>query len=263
MEKIRAVCLHTPFDRRADCDLSSPSRGGMSVRRRWLIAAILGAVMVALFGHAAILRHLAGFLVVDEIDRPYQYVALLDWEGVPDGDRSCDIAVELARAHSCPVLLVESRHTRLVEIGVLPSFAAICRRELATRGVGPSSVSTTRTDGDDDWATARCLRAWLAAAPDETIVVLCGRFRSAHVRHLFDTVLDPHSAARVAVRGLPDRRYDETNWWTSRTGLKGFGVEWLRLLHGWWSGGDHAAPQRLDADDYERDCCQSWRKEPS
>jgi hypothetical protein len=220
---------------------------------------LLGVVVaVAWLVHALFLRGLAGFLVVDETPGDFQYVCILDGYLGPDDDRCYDSAVNLFRQKSpCGVLVVEPRLERLVETGVLPSFETLSRRELQTRGLPQNAVSVVRSDGYDDWATARALQVWLADRPDASVALLCGRLRSAHVRYALDAVLDPAGAARVRLRALPDRRFDETNWWTSRDGIKAFGIGWLRQLHGWCAGGDHRPPPSCSADQYERNVRQA------
>ena len=131
---------------------------------------------------------------------------------------------------------------------------------MKARGLPPRTVAVIRSDGYDDWATARTLRAWLADRPNASLVLLCDRFQSAHLRYVLDAVLDPSQAARVRIRALPDRRYDETNWWTSRDGMKAFGSAWLRQLNGWYAGGDHLPPPSCSVDDYENHVRQALGK---
>ncbi len=140
---------------------------------------------------------------------------------------------------------------RLVEIGVLASFEAISRRELSARGLPHGAIVPISSDGYDDWAKARALRAWLLDRPTATVVLLCDRLRSAHLRHVLDDRLDSSQAARVRLRALADRRHDETDWWLSRSGYKAFGMAWLRQFHAWCTGGDHRPPPLRNADDYE------------
>lgn len=217
---------------------------------RWLV---IGILLIGLWAsHAFVLRVLAGFLIVDEPADDYQYVCLLTRRQEPDGDRCYDVAVNLHRRKpSCGVLVVEPRRGRLVETGVLTSFETLSRRALEARGLPPDVVSVIRSDGRDDWATARALKAWLVDRPDGIVVLLCEAFRSAHVRYVLDAVLDPAQAARVRVRALSDRQCDETQWWTSRRGVKAFGENWLRLFHVRYAGGDHLPPSVCGADDYE------------
>jgi hypothetical protein len=70
------------------------------------------------------------------------------------------------------------------------------------------------------WEESDRLKEWLTAHPDATAIWLTGRFRSRETRHVLDQVLSPTTSHRVSVEGLADRRYDETNWWRSRSGWK-------------------------------------------
>ena len=230
------------------------------MKRKWKWSAVAAVALAAvfLFFHATLLQHLAGPLIADEPVDHLQYVGLVEWNNAPDGDRCIDQAIALVRQNpNRKVLLVELARTRLVEIGVLPSFESLCRNELKARDFPPQIISVIRCDGYDDWSTARAIRTWLADHPDAILGLLCGRFRSAKVRYTLDVVLDPEQAARVYVRGLPDHRYDETDWWKSRMGIKAFGFAWLRRLHSWFSDPEHLPPLYRNANDYEREASQT------
>jgi hypothetical protein len=122
---------------------------------------------------------------------------------------------------------------------------------LAARGLPQNAIMAIPSDGHDDWAKARALRAWLLERPTATVVMLCDRLGTAHRRHVLNVVLDSSQAPRLYLRALPDRRYDETNWWMSRSGYKGFGMAWLLQFRAWCAGGDHQPPPLHNADDYE------------
>jgi hypothetical protein len=213
---------------------------------------------VVLILHVPFLRWCARFLVAEESYDNCQYIGILEWYNRPDGDRCYDAAAEIHRQRpAASILVVEARRNRLVEIGALPSFEQLSRRELQARGVPQQSIRVIHSDGDDDWATVRAVRNWLTEQPATSVLLLCAGFSSAHLRYAFDVTLDPAEAARVRVRGLPDRRFDQTNWWTSRSGIKAFGNEWIRQLHGWCAGGDHRPRSLGNADAYERDVLEA------
>ena len=217
-----------------------------------LAAIVLAAIVGLWFVHSPLLQGLARPLIVDEPTDDFQYVSVIGWRHGPDGDRCYDVAMELYGRESCRgVLVVEPRLERLVKTDATRSFEALSRCQLAARGLPEEAVSVIRTDGSDDWATARALQRWLAERPDTSVVLLCSAFRSAHLRYALDTMLDQDPAARVWVRALSDRRCDETNWWTSRGGIKAFGVGWLRRFHGWCAAGDTPPPPCRSADEYE------------
>jgi hypothetical protein len=117
------------------------------------------------------------------------------------------------------------------------------------------------SDGEDDWAAVRAIRKWLAVRPNASIAVFCGRFHSAHLRYVLNVMLDPSLANRVRIWPLDDPRYDAASWWLSRTGMKAFGIEWLRRSHGWLLGQDHSRPPARSADVYEQDALRSLVEE--
>ena len=119
--------------------------------RQCLLIVGIAAAAVAFF-HAPLLQWLAEPLVAKDRAGKFQYVVVLGWYDAPDGDRCYDAAVELCRRQSpCGVLLVEPRPERLVEIGVLPSFESLSRRELRRAACRPmpfpSSAATDATFG--------------------------------------------------------------------------------------------------------------------
>ena len=171
-------------------------------RHRWVRLAITLAAVAGLWlVHGFVLRGLARLLVRDEPTDQFQYVGLMAGGEGPDGDQAYAVAAALFQQHpSCRFLLIQPAATRLVETGVLPSFAALSRRELAARGVPPCALLCVPSDGHDDWAIARALRAWLADHQRASVVLLCGRLRSAYVRHVLNVVLDSSQAAQVRLR---------------------------------------------------------------
>jgi hypothetical protein len=228
------------------------------LKRRWrLISAAAVAIALLLF-HAPILRGLVGFLIVDQADGDCGYVCLRAWGGGPEGDRAFDEAAKLRRGeHPCQVLLLAPRSDRISEIGVLPSYEAICRRELEKRRVPQEAVSVIPGGGYNDWDAARSLAAWLNKHPEDSVILLTSRFRSALVRRGLDDALDPSQAARVHVRALPDRRFSETDWWKHRAGFLEVGFCGLMRIQNWCAPGDKEPPPRADADEYERDFLRS------
>ena len=221
-------------------------------KRRILISAVV--VAAACLFHAPLLRGLANFLVVDEPTRSVDYICVTSWGYRPDGDRCYDVAGELHRKNpSCRILLIEPNHSRLVQIGAVKSFASVSQRELGSRGVPSEAISILRCEPWNDWATARALADWLRDHPNNSVLLLCGQFRSAQARHTLDAVLHRAEAARVRVRALPSRQCDETDWWTSRRGYLEFGDHWLMRIQNRLGGGDAMQPPERNAEQYERD----------
>jgi len=206
--------------------------------KRRAIAVAAGALALAAVC-LLLLPAAVGWLVADQPADHFSHVAVLQWGRAPDGDRCLDAVADLHRKRtSSPpdVLLVGSRPDRLVELGLMPTFESICRRELSARGVPLEATAAISTEGRDDWATARTLRAWLAERPDASLMVLCDAFHSGSFRCVLDSVLDAETARRIHVRALPDRRFDPSNWWMNREGFKAVGIGWLMRLYRSWIG---------------------------
>jgi hypothetical protein len=239
---------------KTQCRCLFPSRRGLC----WLL--ILASVVAGLWLlHAPALRLLAGLLIVEEPIDDVPYVAVLGRGDGHDGFRCYDVAVSFYRQKpSRGILLIEPSPSRLTEIGIVPTLTHFSERVWDCRHVPREAVSAIHSHGRDDWATAHAIQTWLTEKPGASITLLCDDFRSAHLRGVLDTVLDPTQATRVRVHGLPAQLYDETNWWTSRAGIKAFGIQWLRRLYGWCVGGDHPPPPRHSVDDYQRHVRQAF-----
>jgi hypothetical protein len=225
----------------------------MTRRRKWRMGVLAVVVAALCLFHAPLLRGLAGLLIVDQPTDDYDCVCISSWGYHPNGDRCYDVAAELYRRKpSCRVLIVAPGPSRLEEVGVLPSFAATSRRELLARHVPQEAVSILRGEPWNDWATARALADWINEHPGHCVLVLSAQFHSRQMRRAMDDVLELAAVASVRVRALPNRDYDDTNWWTSRCGYRAFGESWLLRLQT-RPGGDGAKMTEKNADQYERD----------
>jgi hypothetical protein len=226
----------------------------MTARRKWRIAVLAVVVAAVWLFHAPLLRGLAGLLIVDQPTDDYDCVCISSWGYYPNGDRCYDVAAELYRRKpSCRILLVAPAPNRLAQIGATPSFESMSRRELLARHVSQEAVSVVRGEPWNDWATARALAGWMSDHPGHGVLLLCGQFHSGQMRRAMDAVLEADAAASLHVRALPDRNYDDTNWWTRRCGYRAFAGSWMLRLQSRTDGCDAAKPPEKKADDYERD----------
>ena len=225
----------------------------LTAKCRWIALSAAVLLAAAWLCRGPVLRGLAGLLIVDQPTEDAGVVCLDTLGYVPDGYRCYELVGQLRRTgHLCKVLLIGPAPGRLVETGVVTSFESLSRSALAAQGVPPADVSVLSSDGRSDRALARTLGAWLRAHSAATVLWACPRFRSANVRLMLDTELDPADGMRVRLRALPDYQIDETNWWTSRRGIRCFGIGWLVRLEGWLGGGAAAPPATMSADEYQR-----------
>jgi hypothetical protein len=204
-------------------------------------------VLLAVF-HPLVLRGCARLLVVDQPLPPSATHVLLR-----GGDRQFDRAAELLASGRCRGVLIQAGlPDRLAYLGILPTWTELCRRELGQRGVPDERLTVQETAGQRSWDGARALGDWLTQHPDARLIVLVDRFASGELAYILRQTLRPEHAARVALCALPDRRYDETNWWRSRTGLKAFLGSVLSGVTVRLCGEQRRPPYDPDPDVYEK-----------
>ena len=205
-------------------------------------------LILGLTTHAPLLRTLARAMIVDGPAPSDAWVLVLD------GDYRFDRAVDLHQAGAAPgVLFVDPPATRLVRSGVVPSRKEQCLRELGRRGVSPGEVTALPGNDKTPWQIAHALEAWLVEHPTARILVLCERFAGRDLRFVVSKVMHPTLARRVAFRGLPDHRYDETNWWRNRAGVRALAGAAFDLAYDALHGEDAPTVNEFDPDKYERD----------
>ncbi len=220
--------------------------------RRWrkrlfawgLVAGVVAGLWVF---RAVLLRGAAWALVADEAC-PDATAVSFD----PDCDGVFDILAGLVRQdRSRRVLLVAPLPLRVAQVGLVPGWEEICRKELQTRGISDRALVVISPPAQDAWQHAERLARWLNEHPHEKLLVLCDRFDSARRRAILHRVLEAE-ARRVRVRGLPRFTYDESNWWQSRRGWKRFADAWLLRLHTACVGQPPERPVPLDLAEFER-----------
>ena len=200
----------------AATSVEQPTLVGGSRRRRYvwmgcLVAGILAAVL-----HAPILENMASVLVADAAELSPDAVLILG------GDRSYDKAAALMSGDVQYVLLPKSRPGRLERLGIYQPWETIGRRELTARAAPDDKILTINGEARNGWHRARLIDDWLRSHPETTVIVLADRFGSAAQRYVFDHEIAPAQRGRITFAALYDRRYDETNWWRSKTGIKAF-----------------------------------------
>ena len=207
---------------------------------------LLGLVFALVF-HQRVLTSCARLLIVDQPLETADYILVID------GDGRFDVVADMLRRQvATGVLLIEDRHTSLVESGVDVRRDQIARRELIKRGVPASSITLIPGESWNDWERAERLKGFLVDH-DGQVVVLDDRFATRRLRRVLDCELGEQSQ-RVMVRGLAYHDHDEHNWWKSRGGCKD-------LFSAFVEGG-HAAlfgrPSEVDMVKWTVDSLDQW-----
>jgi hypothetical protein len=91
------------------------------------------------------------------------------------------------------------------------------------------------------------------------VIVLCNRFNSRQRRVVLDQIVGPEPAGRIHLVALADRRYDENDWWTTRTGVKDFFSGWLGLVYARLVGEPPRRAEPWDPDRYQSELAERLR----
>lgn len=220
-------------------------------KSRWLLAA-LAVVVILWFFRRPILSGAAWPLIVDDRSEDKDFDCV--WVH-RSADRAYEVAAKLYQERpSRRIVVIEPQPSRLVRLGILPSDEVVLRRELAARGAGmpEGAVLVIGRGSRTAWQGARQLAGWLQQHPKARVLALVSRFQSARLRSILDAVLGADDAQRVWILALPDREYDEGDWWQSRMGVKAFMFAWLGRVFTSWAGEPEEPPALLDPDSFDR-----------
>jgi hypothetical protein len=209
--------------------------------------AIALAVLACLYlFRAPLLRSAASALAVDQPREATTALLLLNADRGPRRAAEC---YREGRAGS--VLLIEEWPDRAVQMGVLPPREDVLRRNLEAEGVPEAAITVLAGRATSDWERARRLRKWLAEHPGATVTVLCDRFGSRRLCHIFAATLGP-DATRLRWWAAADRRFDENDWWRHKEGFLRLFSAGAGLGYVWLVGEDREEWRAWDPDGYEK-----------
>jgi hypothetical protein len=179
------------------------------------LVAIAGAIWL---GRTAILRGCARLLIADERAAGGGFV----W--IRDSDLATfQTAARVYREQpATKIILVARFPSALVRAGILERFETIARRELAARGVPAAAIEILGPEARTNREEIRRMSTWLEARPARQVALLWGQFSSARQRQVLDETMPAGVRCRVKIRALPNPRYNDTNWWHSREGVRSF-----------------------------------------
>ena len=118
-------------------------------------------------------------------------------------------------------------------------------------GIAADAIEIVEGACRNEWDVVRSLEVWLNVHPDQRVRLLCDSFSSRRWRLIVERTLAAPNLVRVDVEGIVDPRFDEANWWKSRTGLKEFLYNVFRQEYLRWHGEDRLPVIDWSADKYE------------
>ncbi len=222
--------------------------------RRWSLIGF-GAALLAggmLVYRNAILTAIGRQLVVAEMSSRRTADAAEAHLLVHSGDRVGEVAAEyLERGQAGRCLVLQGTPSRIVQLGALPLDADLRIDELMKHGVSENQIMKLEVKGDRQWDWAREVGNWLQENPQANVLFLSDQFSTHENRAIVNRAITPALAQRVELVPLPDRRYDETNWWTSRLGIRRVGAGYLSLAYVYLVGEPEHDHAYRTPDEYE------------
>jgi uncharacterized SAM-binding protein YcdF (DUF218 family) len=149
------------------------------------------------------------------------------------------------------ILKPEFRKLRLEEMGIWPDPIAEFHRELTRRGVPERQQKILHGQARSQWQAIEFLDQWLAHRSSQKVTAFCEEFETRRLKLIVDAVMKSRSR-QVGIQPLRDRRYDSTNWWKSRGGIRTVALNGIALSIAWLYPGAPRQVRPWDPDEYER-----------
>jgi uncharacterized SAM-binding protein YcdF (DUF218 family) len=199
----------------------------MSRRRRFLVALLLGAVVLASCWavHPCLLRAAADWLDVGQQPRPADYVMVLN--GGED-TRPFAAAALVKAGWARRALVAEVAPTPEVIDGIVPPYHEINRQVLLKRGVPAADVSILPGAAAATYDEAVALAAFLQNRPDARVLVVTNDCHTRRSRWVFARVLADR-AGQVSFVSAPTDEFPMDRWWQSQIGFQSIATEFPKL----------------------------------
>lgn len=227
-------------DRQQD-DPTSAGRG-----LRFLLALGLTIAVSVLF-HGPILRFIGSQLVCDEAG-----IQLCSHVLPLSGDRRFDRTAQLLSDNrALRALVLQPGALRTEQAGAVQRPSELAIRNLTDRGVDRSKIDVASGSGHRRWDKAKIINGWLEENPGSNVLILCDELHTRSDRVVVDRLFSQDRSRRVVFQALQDRRFNASNWWTSRVGLKVVFFCYVALVYA-HVGEATDTPKYLTPDEYER-----------
>jgi uncharacterized SAM-binding protein YcdF (DUF218 family) len=209
--------------------IRSASRPSLRALKRVLAPLLLLAAITAAAwsGRAVLLRAAADLWGVSDPVVPADAVVVL---GGGIGTRPF-AASEYYRKGLVPRVLVSNvRQTRIQELGIVPSDAALARSVLVQLGVPEEVIEELGSGLSNTYEEAVALRVWAQHSQVRSVLVPTEIFSARRVRWVFDREF-AGTGIRIAVPALDVPEYDHSKWWKDDKGIIAFQNEVLKYFY--------------------------------
>jgi len=211
-------------------------QSGLSLHRRLVpVVLVATALVLCIVTHGYWLPPAAEPLLARPVPPDFEPTAIWlhsgDGHSLP-GQDTLNLLADLQHRYSAEIVVTVGRRSRVVEIGALPPMDELIRRAASRRGIPADRVVGVPYQGAQLWSAADWIQGYLKQHPQARVLFLCETFAGASVEHVFDSAFDADCRGRVAVLGVPDRRFDARQWWRTRAGVKALMNGYLFGVHG-------------------------------
>jgi uncharacterized SAM-binding protein YcdF (DUF218 family) len=168
------------------------------------------------------------------------------------GDGLYSQAAQAALANPDLIILKpEFTKARLEQMGIWPDRITEFHRELTRRGVPQAQQRVLSGPARSEWEAIELLDRWLVPESRQQVTALCDEFQTRRLKFVVDSVLRKR-AGQVGIQPLTDRRYDSSNWWKSRGGIRTVILNAISLATAAVHRAAPTPPPAWDPDEYER-----------
>lgn len=131
------------------------------------------------------------------------------------------------------LLITTIRKSGDVAEGLVPSGEELTASALEAVGVPADAVEILPGEVDSTVEELARLREYLHAHPDQTATILTNTYHTRRTRMLAGRILGD-TLARVRFLGVPAERFNDHNWWKSKTGFYNYVREYCKVLYYSW-----------------------------
>ena len=209
--------------------------------------AILFAVLV-LISAFIVSPYSVTILVTPSNESEVDFVFIANTDSGPCSQRALD---QWNKGAIDGVLLWTDQRKRLVLLGAVSPIQELVHRKLVAEGVPADVIQILPGERRSNWETARALKEWLTNHQEQRVSVICDLFSSRRWSLILDQILDDTTRARVIVDRATDPRFDVSNWWRNRIGIKTYFYCLFELVYAQLHGEDMPREQDWAPEKYE------------
>jgi hypothetical protein len=196
------------------------------MKRHWKLCCAVTVLVALVVCHRVILRAFAEPLIASESLAPCDTLCVVS------GDRCYAVAADLfLKGKARQIVLFQEPVRPLVECQIVEPGHERIRSEIVKRGVPLQAITVAPGEVRNIWELSDRLSERMLSYPQGKILLISDRFHSNRLHSALRRTLSVVQLSHIGILAVRDRRYDESNWWRTRTGVKEFANAYVLRLH--------------------------------